>query len=179
MPLKLAWAMTVHKSQGMSLDAAVMDLSKAFEYGQGYVALSRLRNLSGLYLLGLNERALRVHPLAVEKDAEFRAASDAAPRLDMAAAAAQQQAFVAASAAKFTRAPGSEPARPRMPWTPQGTALHAMRATHAKAYAPWTRDEDENLKRHHQAGETVEAIAAAFGRKPGAIRSRLKKLGLV
>ena len=86
-PLKLAWAMTVHKSQGMSLDAAVIDLSKAFEYGQGYVALSRLRNLSGLHLLGLNERALRVHPLAVEKDAEFRAASDAAPRLDTAAVA--------------------------------------------------------------------------------------------
>jgi ATP-dependent exoDNAse (exonuclease V) alpha subunit len=74
-PLKLAWAMTVHKSQGMSLDEAVIDLARAFEYGQGYVALSRLRALSGLHLLGLNERALRVHPLAVEKDAEFRAAS--------------------------------------------------------------------------------------------------------
>ena len=179
MPLRLAWAMTVHKSQGMSLDAAVIDLSRAFEYGQGYVALSRLRALSGLHLLGLNERALRVHPLAVEKDAEFRAASDAAPRLDAAAVAKQQQAFVAASAARPSRAPGSEPARPRMPWTPQGGALDAMRATHAKAYAPWTADEDGDLKRRHQAGERVDAIAAAFGRKPGAIRSRLKKLGLV
>jgi ATP-dependent DNA helicase PIF1 len=77
-PLRLAWAMTVHKSQGMSLDAAVIDLSRAFEYGQGYVALSRLRSLSGLHLLGLNQRALRVHPLAVEKDEEFRAQSEAA-----------------------------------------------------------------------------------------------------
>ena len=118
-PLKLAWAMTVHKSQGMSLDAAVIDLSKAFEYGQGYVALSRLRNLSGLHLLGLNERALRVHPLTVEKDAEFRAASAAAPHLDTAAVAEQQQAFIAASAARPSRAAGSEPARPRMPWTPK------------------------------------------------------------
>jgi hypothetical protein len=71
-PLRLAWAMTVHKSQGMSLDAAVIDLSRAFEYGQGYVALSRLRALSGLHLLGLNERALRVHPMAVGKDAAVR-----------------------------------------------------------------------------------------------------------
>jgi hypothetical protein len=54
-----------------------------------------------------------------------------------------------------------------------------MRAAHAKAYAPWTRDEDGDLKRRHQAGERVDAIAAEFGRKPGAIRSRLKKLGLV
>ena len=135
-PLKLAWAMTVHKSQGMSLDAAVIDLSKAFEYGQGYVALSRLRNLSGLHLLGLNERALRVHPLAVEKDVEFRAASDAAPRLDTAAVAAQQQAFVAASAAKPARAAGAEPARPRMPWTPQGSALDAMRADPRQGLCP-------------------------------------------
>lgn len=77
-PLRLAYAMTVHKSQGMSMDAAIMDLSKAFEYGQGYVALSRVRRLSGVYLTGLNRRALEVHPEILEKDKEFRAASDAA-----------------------------------------------------------------------------------------------------
>ncbi len=74
-PLRLAYAMTVHKSQGMSMDAAVIDLSKAFEYGQGYVALSRIRRLSGLYLTGLNERALQVHPEILEKDKDFRIAS--------------------------------------------------------------------------------------------------------
>ncbi len=77
-PLRLAYAMTVHKSQGMSMDAAIMDLSKAFEYGQGYVALSRVRRLSGVYLTGLNQRALKVHPEILKKDKDFRAASDAA-----------------------------------------------------------------------------------------------------
>ncbi len=76
-PLRLAYAMTVHKSQGMSMDAAVIDLSKAFEYGQGYVALSRVRRLDGLYLLGLNARALEVHPEILERDYEFRDASSA------------------------------------------------------------------------------------------------------
>lgn len=71
-PLKLAWAITVHKSQGMSLDAALMDLSKVFEFGQGYVALSRVRSLDGLHLLGINEHALLVHPGILEIDKDFR-----------------------------------------------------------------------------------------------------------
>lgn len=75
-PLRLAYAMTVHKSQGMSMDAAVIDLSRAFEYGQGYVALSRVRTLEGLHLVGLNERALEVHPEVLVKDHSFREVSD-------------------------------------------------------------------------------------------------------
>ncbi len=75
LPLRLAWAITVHKSQGMSLDAAHMDLSKAFEYGQGYVALSRVRTLSGVSLIGINERALQVHPMIAKQDVAFRSES--------------------------------------------------------------------------------------------------------
>ena len=75
LPLRLAWAITVHKSQGMSLDEAVIDLSQVFEFGQGYVALSRVRRLSGLHLLGWNERAFKVHPEVLAKDESFRLAS--------------------------------------------------------------------------------------------------------
>ena len=71
-PLRLAWAITVHKSQGMSLDQAAMDLRGSFEYGQGYVALSRVRSLSGLYLVGINEKALMMHPRVIEEDKIFR-----------------------------------------------------------------------------------------------------------
>ena len=75
-PLRLAWAITVHKSQGMSLDAAQMDLSQVFEYGQGYVALSRVRTLDGLYLRGFNQQALMVHPKVKIKDEQFKRHSD-------------------------------------------------------------------------------------------------------
>src|SRR3989339_2248833 len=78
LPLRLAWAITVHKSQGMSLDEAVMDLSQVFEFGQGYVALSRVRRLSGLYLLGFNARTFQVHPEILAKDESFRFLSDEA-----------------------------------------------------------------------------------------------------
>lgn len=71
-PLRLAWAITVHKSQGMTLDAAEVDLSKTFERGQGYVALSRLKNLESLFLTGFNSMALQVDPLALKADKRFR-----------------------------------------------------------------------------------------------------------
>lgn len=75
-PLRLAWAMTIHKSQGMSLDSALMDLSQVFEYGQGYVALSRVRTLEGLHMIGYNDRALEVHPRVREEDLRFKESSD-------------------------------------------------------------------------------------------------------
>jgi ATP-dependent exoDNAse (exonuclease V) alpha subunit len=66
-PLRLAWAVTIHKSQGASYDTAVVDLgSRAFSPGQTYVALSRLTALDGLYLA----RPLRPSDIMVDRDVE-------------------------------------------------------------------------------------------------------------
>ncbi len=75
LPLKLAWAITVHKSQGMTLDAAEIDLSRAFERGMGYVALSRVKSLDNISLLGLNQTALEVSERIKKLDEDFLAQS--------------------------------------------------------------------------------------------------------
>ncbi len=71
-PLRLAWAITIHKSQGMTLETAEINLANTFEKGQGYVALSRLKTLNGLKLLGLNDQALELDSLAIKADRRFQ-----------------------------------------------------------------------------------------------------------
>lgn len=62
----------------MSLDAVEVDLSRAFVFGQGYVALSRVRTLAGLKVLGLSANALQVDPKIVRRDAGFKSESEVA-----------------------------------------------------------------------------------------------------
>jgi ATP-dependent DNA helicase PIF1 len=62
-PLRIAYAVTIHKAQGATLDSALIDIgSSTFEYGQAYVALSRVRSLEGLYIWKLDPRKIRCHP---------------------------------------------------------------------------------------------------------------------
>jgi hypothetical protein len=75
LPLRLAWAITIHKSQGMSLDAAEVDLGKTFTPGMGYVALSRVRSLDGVFLTGMNAMAMQMHPEIFTFDVELQRAS--------------------------------------------------------------------------------------------------------
>ncbi|MEI7620591.1 MAG: PIF1 family DEAD/DEAH box helicase [Candidatus Falkowbacteria bacterium] len=77
-PLRLAWAITVHKSQGMTLETAEIDLSRSFGYGMGYVALSRLTSLEGLYLLGINDMAYKLDPQVFAYDKELLMMSEQA-----------------------------------------------------------------------------------------------------
>lgn len=177
LPLRLAWAITVHKSQGMSLDRALVDLSQAFEYGQGYVALSRLRTLLGLHLIGYNARALEVHPALLEHDSRFRQASELAAKTF----ATLPQEELAAMRAAFIKASGGsrEKKNKTNSPSPKKFSVDAMREKHPNAYRPWTKEEDTELAEAFHGGQKHSEIAKTFGRKRGAISSRLKKLGLI
>lgn len=66
-PIKLAWALTIHKSQSMTLDAAVIDIGPSiFECGQAYTALSRVRDLDSVRILNVSKTAFRTHPSVLE-----------------------------------------------------------------------------------------------------------------
>ena len=191
-PLRLAWAITVHKSQGMSLDAAEIDLGKAFEFGQGYVALSRVRTLSGIHLLGVNARAFEVHPLVLAEDERFRAASERAiteyERLTPERIAEIEHNFIIICGGKTNPAKGrasrGKKTKPAKGAASRGkensdSPIEIIREKHPQAYRSWTTDEEAELKKLFERGKQMKEISEKLGRKPGGIRSRLKKLGLV
>lgn len=65
-PLKLSWAMTIHKSQGMTLNSVVMNIADAFGPGQAYVALSRCTSLEGMSLENFNPHRIRAEPRVLQ-----------------------------------------------------------------------------------------------------------------
>lgn len=65
-PLRLSWAITIHKSQGMSLDKVYCDFTKIFTYSQVYVALSRARDMENLFIKNFNSDIVKFHPKALE-----------------------------------------------------------------------------------------------------------------
>ncbi len=181
-PLRLAWAITVHKSQGMSLDTAFIDLTQAFEYGQGYVALSRVRTLEGLQLAGWNAQAIRVHPNIRLKDKEFRHASALAEEtfrnMNQKDLDAARENFIHACGGKAP-AHAAHSRQNNSDLTPiKKYSVEKIREKHKNAYQPWRKEDDTELENLFNQDTHIREIAETLGRKPGAIRARLVKLGL-
>jgi ATP-dependent exoDNAse (exonuclease V) alpha subunit len=177
-PLRPAYAITVHKSQGMTLDAAKINLANVFELGMGYVALSRVKSLDSLSILGLHSKAFAVHPEVLEQDKKFRQACKEAKKQFEHLRAKKKQREAAEQATKKSaknkdRVADPDQAARAAAWAEK---LAKMRQTHPNAYKPWSKTDDENLTKSFHAGDTVKSLTEKFGRLSGAIRKRLEKL---
>lgn len=162
-PLRLAWAITVHKSQGMTLDAARIDLRKAFVEGMGYVALSRVKNIDNLYLTGINQMALKVSEEAQLIDVHLR---------DKAAQAAKRFEHLIEAAEKRAKTPVKEKKSSATGWAAK---IEKMRETYPNAYRPWLDANDADLKQYFQQGKSISEISNLLGRHEGSIKMRLQK----
>lgn len=168
LPLRLAWAITVHKSQGMTLDAAQIDLSKAFVEGMGYVALSRVRGLKHLVLDGMNGMALRTSPAARALDGELRARS-----IDTRDAHVETiKVWLEEEELRKSRPEPEGKPQAKAPWSER---LTKMREEYPNAFRPWQEAEDVKLVKLWGSGNTVKQLSTLMGRHPGSIRARLKK----
>lgn len=161
-PLRLAWAITVHKSQGMTLDAARIDLRKAFVEGMGYVALSRVKNVRSLYLHGINRMALQVSSDAqtIDKLLRERMASDV-----------ERFVHLVEKAKKRTSEPPAT-AKRTSGWADK---IATMRETYPNAYRPWTNEQDSLLKQEFQNGRGIDELSQLLGRHEGSVKMRLQK----
>jgi ATP-dependent exoDNAse (exonuclease V) alpha subunit len=169
-PLRLAYAITVHKSQGMTLDAAKINLRNVFEPGMGYVALSRVRSLQSLSILGLSSAAFAVHPEVLEKDREFRkqSARDKARFEHLRQNRDKREKILAKKVATKSEKPAGN-----SDWAEK---LAKMRETYPNAFRPWKKTDDQELEKLFKKGTTVKDLSKKFGRHAGSIRARLKKL---
>ena len=185
-PLRLAWAITIHKSQGMSLDSAEIDLSKTFAYGMGYVALSRVRTLAGIRLVGFAKDALNVDPAVLSLDVNLQkesAANDALfGKLSASAQEKLETEFILRAGgklvpvAKVKTVATKSGKEPNAAWAEK---IASLRAKYPKAYMPWLPDEDDALKIKFTMGLSLKDISSDLGRQENSVKMRLITHGLI
>ena len=163
-PLRLAWAITVHKSQGMTLDRARIDLRKAFVEGMGYVALSRVKSLDTLYLHGINRMALQISEDAQHIDGLLR---DKTVR--------DRERFRHLADKAETRKTQPEPKKKKTNSSSWQEKIDKMRETYPNAYRPWTHEQDAQLKQEFLNGLDLEGLSGLLGRHQRSILMRLQK----
>lgn len=168
-PLRLAYAITVHKSQGMTLDAARIDLRKAFSEGMGYVALSRVRSLDKLYLIGINRTALIVSSEAQKIDTYLKKESLKA-----------EKRFIHLVEVSKKREAG-EIVEEKTKKTTWAEKLEKMRQQYPNAYRPWKLTDDAKLQETiFENGKIdnklISKLSKELGRHKGSIEARIKKL---
>ncbi len=143
----------------MSLDAAEIDLSKAFVYGQGYVALSRVRALDGLKVLGMHPNALQVDPKVVQQDVRFHKESEAAEE----AFAAMETDEVEDMHERFVVAQGGK--------IPKGDIESRVPAERVKQESTFAK-----TKTLLQEGKTIEQIVKARSLTESTVWAHVEKL---
>ena len=182
-PLRLAWAITIHKSQGMSLDSAEIDLSKTFAYGMGYVALSRVRTLAGVRLVGFDKKALDVDPLALDIDKKLQEEStkndELFGKLTTEAYDKLENDFILRMGGKVFAQPKIEKSakkktkskkEPNPEWAEK---MEKVRQEFPNASKPWKKEEDELLVELFTKKKSIAHISKELGRKPNSIQLRL------
>ena len=161
-PLRLAWAITIHKSQGMTLESAEINLANTFEKGQGYVALSRLKALDGLKLLGINHQALELDSLSIKADRRFQELSvEAENHFELIDLAPQHKAFIRHCGGTLNE---TEITRNEKKIAKSGTKTN---------YATATLDETRAL---FEEGYEIQDIAVERSLTPATIINHLAKL---
>jgi ATP-dependent exoDNAse (exonuclease V) alpha subunit len=184
-PLRLAWAITIHKSQGMSLDSAEIDLSKTFAYGMGYVALSRVRSLAGIRLVGYADNALEMDPAVLALDEKLKNDSDENDVLFGKLSGEEQQnleeKFIIKMGGKLFATPKEKTEKVKKStaspeWLEK---MDKIRAEYPNAGKPWQDEEDLVLVQKFNDGVSIDEVAKLLGRKPGSINLRLVSHGLV
>lgn len=164
-PLRLAWAITVHKSQGMTLDAAQIDLKNAFVEGMGYVALSRVKDLYSLKLDGFNKISLMVSPVAKKIDSNLREKSKYAQKT-------HKKTFIQYISNLEKNKETKYNSVKKTPWLDK---LSTMRSQYPNAYKPWTKSDDKKLIKNFSEGVTITELSNKLGRHKRSIKLRLQK----